>query len=41
EHAYFLDYQTDKAKYIDAIISNINWDIVGKRVGYLFSKNNH
>ena len=38
EHAYFYDYQTDKAKYIIAVIDNINWDVVEKRVEYLFSK---
>ena len=38
EHAYFYDYQTDKAKYISAVISNINWDVVDKRTGYLFSR---
>ena len=41
EHAYFYDYQTDKGKYIEALINNINWEVVEKRVEYLFSKNNH
>ena len=39
EHAYFYDYLSDKAKYIAAIINSINWDVVEKRVGYLFSGN--
>lgn len=25
EHAYFTDYQTDRAKYIEAFFANINW----------------
>ena len=28
EHAYFLDYQTDRAAYIDAFLRNLDWDVV-------------
>jgi Fe-Mn family superoxide dismutase len=28
EHAYFVDYQTDRASYIDAFIGNLDWDVV-------------
>ena len=28
EHAYFLDYQTDRASYIDAFLANLDWDVV-------------
>ncbi len=28
EHAYFLDYQTDRASYIDAFFGNRDWDVV-------------
>jgi Fe-Mn family superoxide dismutase len=28
EHAYFLDYQTDRGSYIDAFFENLDWDIV-------------
>jgi superoxide dismutase, Fe-Mn family len=28
EHAYFLDYQTDRATYIDAFLRNLDWDVV-------------
>jgi len=28
EHAYFLDYQTDRPSYIDAFFENIDWDVV-------------
>ncbi|MCL2618849.1 MAG: superoxide dismutase, partial [Defluviitaleaceae bacterium] len=35
EHAYFLDYGTDKAAYIEKFITSINWDAVSKRLGAL------
>jgi Fe-Mn family superoxide dismutase len=28
EHAYFLDYQTDRASYIDAFLKNLDWSAV-------------
>jgi Fe-Mn family superoxide dismutase len=28
EHAYFLDYQTDRASYIDAFFANLDWAVV-------------
>ena len=28
EHAYFLDYQTDRASYIDAFFDNLDWRVV-------------
>jgi superoxide dismutase, Fe-Mn family len=28
EHAYFLDYQTDRASYIDAFLHNLDWAVV-------------
>ncbi|MBD0317946.1 MAG: superoxide dismutase [Thermoleophilia bacterium] len=28
EHAYFLDYGTDRASYIDAFFNNLDWDVV-------------
>ena len=28
EHAYFLDYQTDRASYIEAFFRNLDWDVV-------------
>jgi Fe-Mn family superoxide dismutase len=28
EHAYFLDYQTDRASYIDAFFANLDWPVV-------------
>jgi superoxide dismutase, Fe-Mn family len=28
EHAYFLDYQTDRGAYIDAFFANLDWNVV-------------
>ena len=28
EHAYFLDYQTDRASYLDAFFENLDWNVV-------------
>jgi superoxide dismutase, Fe-Mn family len=28
EHAYFLDYQTDRGSYIEAFFGNLDWDVV-------------
>ncbi len=28
EHAYFLDFQTDRASYIDAFFANLDWAVV-------------
>ncbi len=28
EHAYFLDYQTDRAAYIEAFLRNLDWSVV-------------
>jgi Fe-Mn family superoxide dismutase len=28
EHAYFLDYQTDRASYVDAFFENLDWEVV-------------
>src|SRR5438034_3225406 len=28
EHAYFLDFQTDRAAYIDAFLANLAWGVV-------------
>jgi Fe-Mn family superoxide dismutase len=32
EHAYFLDYQTDRASYIDAFFGNLDWDVISSWV---------
>jgi len=33
EHAYFIDYQTDRGSYIDAFFGNLDWDVVNGWVG--------
>src|SRR5438477_1367811 len=32
EHAYFLDFQTDRASYIDAFFDNLDWGVVNEWV---------
>lgn len=32
EHAYFIDYATARAKYVDAFMDNIDWDEVNSRL---------
>lgn len=32
EHAYYIDYKNEKAKYIDAFWSIVNWEEVNKRL---------
>jgi Fe-Mn family superoxide dismutase len=31
EHAYYLDYRNDRAKFVEAFWNIVNWDEVGKR----------
>jgi len=33
EHAYYIDYKYNRAKYIDAWWQVVNWDEVEKRYG--------
>ena len=33
EHAYFLDFQTDRGSYIDAFFANLDWGVVADWVG--------
>ncbi|MEM1575735.1 MAG: superoxide dismutase [Nitrososphaerota archaeon] len=32
EHAYYIDYRNDRAKFIDALWNIVNWDEVNKRL---------
>ncbi len=31
EHAYYLDYRNDRAKFVDAFWNIVNWDVVAQR----------
>lgn len=31
EHAYYLDYKNDRAKFIESFFGIVNWDVVNKR----------
>jgi Fe-Mn family superoxide dismutase len=33
EHAYFLDFQTDRASYIDAFFANLDWAVINDWAG--------
>ncbi|NOT46443.1 MAG: superoxide dismutase [Acidobacteria bacterium] len=35
EHAYHMDYGAAAAKYIDAFMTNVNWDAVNRRLGQI------
>jgi superoxide dismutase, Fe-Mn family len=35
EHAYFADYQTSKAKYVEAILSGLDWNVMSARLKQL------
>jgi Fe-Mn family superoxide dismutase len=37
EHAYFIDYGTKRADYIDAFLRNLNWNAIGTRFELLGS----
>ncbi len=32
EHAYYLDYKNDRAKFVEAFWNIVNWDAVNKRL---------
>jgi Fe-Mn family superoxide dismutase len=32
EHAYYIDYKNDRAKFVEAFWNIVNWDEVGKRL---------
>ncbi|MCH9696704.1 MAG: Fe-Mn family superoxide dismutase [Gammaproteobacteria bacterium] len=31
EHAYYLDYKNDKAKYIEQFMNHIDWPVINRR----------
>ena len=38
EHAYYLDYRNDRAKFVEAFWNIVNWDEVGKRLAAIGKK---
>lgn len=36
EHAYYIDYKSNKDRYVGALIDDIDWDTVSKRLDDLF-----
>jgi Fe-Mn family superoxide dismutase len=32
EHAYYLDYKNDRAKFVEAFWSIVNWNAISKRL---------
>jgi Fe-Mn family superoxide dismutase len=39
EHAYYIDYKNDKAKFIDSFWHVVNWEYIEKRFSNLLNKN--
>ena len=33
EHAYYIDYRNDRAKFVDTFFKVVNWDFVNKNLG--------
>ncbi len=33
EHAYYIDYRNDRAKFVDTFFKVVNWDFVNKNIG--------
>jgi len=33
EHAYFIDYGSDRKSYIEAFLNNLNWEAINKKFG--------
>jgi Fe-Mn family superoxide dismutase len=31
EHAYYLDFKTNRAAYVDAFLANVDWDVAARR----------
>jgi len=38
EHAYFIDYGSDRKSYIEAFFQNLNWEVIDKKFGKLVKR---
>ena len=38
EHAYYLDVQNQRAKYIENFMKIINWEVIEERVKYILKE---
>ena len=38
EHAYFIDYGSDRKSYIEAFFQNLNWKIIDKKFGKIVKR---
>ena len=38
EHAYYLDYKNERAKFVEAFWNIVNWEEVNKRLEALLKK---
>jgi Fe-Mn family superoxide dismutase len=32
EHAYYLDYQNERAKYLEAVLGKLNWNFAAENL---------
>ena len=35
EHAYYLDYKNDRAKFVDSFWNIVNWEVVAQRFDHM------
>ena len=35
EHAYYLDYKNDRAKFVESFWNIVNWDMISRRFDLL------
>jgi Fe-Mn family superoxide dismutase len=38
EHSFFIDYGTDRARYMDAFFANLDWSVVNRRIQQAYPK---